>query len=375
MTRSNICNTISEIAWDISAVSPAVDKQGHIANDLCQRIRAGEFKPGEQLPLYKELEQDYEVSRATLQHAMNRLKREGFIRTEGRRGAYVADFPPCLFRYGLVLPTAGYDAPGFWRSVKEVLNDRYHSENGTRIKVYQDVQIHIDNEPFQQLYTDVQQQRLAGLIMMGGHGALFEMDDWFSSDMPGVSFAPRAVRSKSKHLGLEYMNMDMHQFSRKALDHLMSQGCKNIAIIGPPYMPYFQFFRDDMKQRHLKIYEPWLLRTAMEQPQCARDVARLLFSYSEYPDGLVIVDDNLVEHTMAGIVESRVNVPLDLKIVAHCNWPLPPTQVVPCELLGFEAAEVLEHAINIIEALRHKKEKTLAYPIAPRFAFERIATD
>ena len=371
MARSKIDSSISELTWNHSSTSPTVDKQGYIASDLCQRIRSGEFVPGEQLPLYKDLELQYEVSRATLQHAMNRLKREGFIRTEGRRGAYVDDFPPCLFRYGLVLPTAGYEAPGFWRSVKEVLNHRYNSENGSRIKVYQDVQIHTDNEPFQQLYTDVQQQRLAGLIMMGGHGALFEMDEWFSPSMPGVSFAPSQQRSVSKQAGLEYMHMDMHAFAVKALGYLVAEGCKNIAIIGQPYMPHFKHFVDEMQRRRLKVHEPWLLRSAMEQPQCAHDISRLLFSYTDYPDGLVILDDNLVEHAMAGIVDSRVHVPQALKIVAHCNWPLPPAQVVPCELLGFEAQEVLGLAIQIIENIRHQKEDLQSHPIAPRFAHER----
>jgi DNA-binding LacI/PurR family transcriptional regulator len=98
----------------------------------------------------------------------------------------------------------------------------------------------------------------------------------------------------------------------------------------------------------------------------------LLFSQDDRPDGLIIMDDNLVESTVAGIVDARVVVPDQLKIVAHCNWPIPSTQLLPCTMLGFEAAEFLDYAIQTIDALRQQRKDLPATLIKPRFADERI---
>jgi DNA-binding LacI/PurR family transcriptional regulator len=350
--------------------SQLADKQGLIAQSLCKRIRNREFEPGDQLPLYKDLEQEYQVSRATLQHAMNRLKREGFIRTEGRRGAFVADHPPCLFRYGLVLPSAGYETPGLWRAIHEVASRHYQSANGRRIALYQDVQLHVDNEPFQQLMTDVQQHRLAGLIMIGGHGLIFEMDEWFGPTFPGVWFKPNHAPQASTPDGRYYIDFDNAQFRAKALDYLIAQGCKNIAVIGQPFEPHIRPYAHDMAVRNLNVREHWLLRTALEQPQCARDLSRLLFASTDRPDGLIILADNLVEQTMAGIVDAHIRVPEKLKIVAHCNWPLPPTQVLPAQLLGYEAQQILQLSIDIIDRV-HLKQPNTSHPlIEARFKHE-----
>lgn len=370
MTRSKEIRFLDNGSHDASINPMGPEKQGYIADNLCQRIRDREFTPGEQLPLYKDLEQQYGVSRATLQHAMNRLKREGFIRTAGRRGAFVAEYPPCLYRYGLVLPTAGYEAPGLWRALQEVATDRYQSSKGKRISLYKDVQVHVDNESFQQLWSDVKQHRLAGLIMVGGHGVVFDMDDWFNPGFPGVWFNPQHIHGQSHDSGRLCLAFDNALFRVKALDHLIQQGCRKIAVIGQPYEPLIRAFVGDMALRNLPVREHWLLRTALEQPQCARDLSRLLFSSSDRPDGLVILADNLVEQTLAGIIDAHVQVPDKLKIIAHCNWPLPPTQVLPTQLLGYEAAHILHMAIEMIDAMHQKRPVPTYQAIPPRFEHE-----
>jgi len=56
---------------------------------LLQRIRAGEFKPGESIPSERQLVTDYDVSRITIVKALDLLEREGEIDRQHGRGTFV----------------------------------------------------------------------------------------------------------------------------------------------------------------------------------------------------------------------------------------------------------------------------------------------
>lgn len=60
-----------------------------IADDIASRIRAGEYKPGERLPSYKELSDLYSVSITTAQRVYIHLKVAGTVESEPGRGHYV----------------------------------------------------------------------------------------------------------------------------------------------------------------------------------------------------------------------------------------------------------------------------------------------
>lgn len=62
-----------------------------IADDLRQRIDAGEFRPGDALPSINRLAQDWGCARTTAQKALDVLKREGVAIGVQGWGTIVAD--------------------------------------------------------------------------------------------------------------------------------------------------------------------------------------------------------------------------------------------------------------------------------------------
>ncbi|WP_330269931.1 GntR family transcriptional regulator [Streptomyces griseorubiginosus] len=62
-----------------------------IADDLRERISAGEFPAGSTLPGYDQLTLGYKASRATLREALNRLQAEGLVRPVKKKGLVVRD--------------------------------------------------------------------------------------------------------------------------------------------------------------------------------------------------------------------------------------------------------------------------------------------
>lgn len=64
-----------------------------IANSVAERIAAGEWGPGDQLPSTTEFADEYGVSEATAYRALSLLVDRGIIRGEPGRARYVAGDP------------------------------------------------------------------------------------------------------------------------------------------------------------------------------------------------------------------------------------------------------------------------------------------
>ncbi|MFI6308507.1 GntR family transcriptional regulator [Amycolatopsis thailandensis] len=60
-----------------------------IAADLRQKISAGSFAPGDQLPSERELTETYQASRPTVRDAIKVLRAEGLVTAEHGRGVFV----------------------------------------------------------------------------------------------------------------------------------------------------------------------------------------------------------------------------------------------------------------------------------------------
>lgn len=72
---------------------PKPNTQDGILEDLTERIRTGEkgYRPGDQLPSYRELGDLYTVSFSTIAMVIRRLKDRGLVVGYPGRGTFVAD--------------------------------------------------------------------------------------------------------------------------------------------------------------------------------------------------------------------------------------------------------------------------------------------
>lgn len=61
-----------------------------IENDLKEKIRRGELKPGDKLPSEADLMADYQASKMTVRRSISNMEREGIIYSIERVGNYVA---------------------------------------------------------------------------------------------------------------------------------------------------------------------------------------------------------------------------------------------------------------------------------------------
>ena len=66
----------------------------------------------------------------------------------------------------------------------------------------------------------------------------------------------------------------------------------------------------------------------------------------------ILADDNIVEASLAGVLESGARVPQDLEIAAYCNFPWTPKTPLPIRTLGFHARQIVEACLDLIDRKR-----------------------
>jgi GntR family transcriptional regulator, transcriptional repressor for pyruvate dehydrogenase complex len=90
-----------------SIVSPIARKPAlsvAVTDVLREKIEAGVWAPGAQVPTEKDLSAQLDVSRATIREALTRLKNEGYLHSVQGKGAFVADQPGMgMFKLDMLL--------------------------------------------------------------------------------------------------------------------------------------------------------------------------------------------------------------------------------------------------------------------------------
>ena len=332
----------------------------HAIKDL---IVSGEWKLGEKLPTYDELEIRFQVSRITLQQVVSQLKRDGYITSRVRQGLFVSLRPPHLTRIGIVIPRDESQVR-FWSEVVKsahVVADRL----GKELVIYRNMEISEDSE--KQLMLDVENRLLSGILFLfsvfpGGRGYSV-----FSNSLVPKAI-PASVALQDRNIGGSLIfQLNELQMVRRALDYLQERGCSRIAYFGNIGSSVVSSaFAEEVEKRRLYSPEEWRFPTAMENVELAGKIARLLMALPERerPEGIFIGDDNFTSVVVKGLASTKVRLPDELPVVSHYNWSVGARDHFPVKCLGFDLKSML---YRIFEAFQDYYEtgvlaKTLLEP-------------
>jgi DNA-binding LacI/PurR family transcriptional regulator len=353
----------------LQEIADSAVKYNLIADELRRQIVSNSLPPGSQLPTRLELGQHYQVSSVTVQKALDCLIQDGFVDATRRKGSFVVDRPPHLFRYGLVfhtyLPNSGHTSRYLTAMANEAL--RIQRSSDREVVAYYSIDIHADTPDFQRLVYDLRAHRLAGLIFPFGPEPeilkrllppSLEHAIGAASVLHGVGAV--AVSASPEAHGLCSIDLDAHSFIDKALDYLRARGRRRVAVLSGITSPS-EFHRNmaaGIAARGMTTRPYWTQRASISEPETARNCAHLLMmpvldaGEAQRPDGLIVTDDNLVEHASIGLIASGVRVGDEADVVVHCNFPWPMPSVVPVKRLGYDIRQLLEVCIASIDRYR-----------------------
>ncbi len=317
---------------------------------LKEAIVSGEYGPGARLPTYDELTESLGVSRTSVQQAVKNLCMDGFIRSVDRRGLFVSDFPPHTSNIGLLFGLSPGD--NAWSKINGLLMNEAEnfskSKTGEpfRFRIYSGLTGHEDSHAeTQRLLDDISGHRLAGLAYLPGaaplHWLIRKNFDW----IPEVFICAHASSGLSPSV-----NLDSGLLYRRAMERLVHKGCRRIAMIHMCGTAFDVKHKDLYEEFGLSFRIPWIQWIGRSNPETSRGLARLLMDNAadKRPDGLIIADDNLIEHVSAGILDCGIVPGRDLHIAAHGNWPWKMSKVPEMDRIGFSVREILRACVSAL---------------------------
>lgn len=322
-------------------------------NDVVSRLRAaiisGEHPPGSRLQTYDELEPLLEVSRATLRHAISVLKREGFIESVERSRMMVSKTPPHLTRYGLIFREAGLENR-FHQTLAHVAQEM-SLKGQVEIPIFHGIHPGSEHPDRKRLIQQINSHRLAGLILrsqpefLKGTGAMEDIS------LPKVGPRPQSEG------GIHHIILDNQSLTDLAIEQFAARGRKKIAAIAYGRAPVEEQFWRSCAAYGVQCRPEWYVTVGLDYPQTARNIVRLIFGLpkADRPEGLLILDDNFMEEACAGLISMGVRVPEEVEVVSHCTWPRPVPSMLPIRYVGFDAQEVIDASIRIINQARSKE--------------------
>jgi LacI family transcriptional regulator len=147
---------------------------------------------------------------------------------------------------------------------------------------------------------------------------------------------------------------DMAGMIDLSLDTLVRRGRTRLAVLttASVYAEVGEYLHRAVQHRGIHCQNRWLQIVPHDVPEAVRNNVLMLMSGEDRPDGLFIVDDNLAEGASSGLVLAGVNVPRDVEVVAHCNFPWLAPSVLPLQRVGFDTRQIMETAVSVIDMQR-----------------------
>jgi DNA-binding transcriptional regulator YhcF (GntR family) len=327
-------------------------KREAIIETLRQRIRTGQYRPGERIPPQRELLKEFQVSPVTLQRAIDRLSELGYFESHGRAGTFLVTHPPDRSRCALVFSEPANEAQNRFYATLERVAQTWSDGSPWHFEI---CHAHPGSAAHDDLCERVQAGALAGLVF-SSLPYPYLGSPLLHAAIPRVAIGERPNAHDAQQFATSRINLATDGLLERLCGDLASVGRRRVAVFCAP-LSHAHLHSGMAITRHAGLEtrpEWWLgLPIAADAAGVPRRIAHLLCSGREEdrPDCVLIRDDNLAPAVVAGIRDSGLSIPEDLTLLAHANFPLDTSLGVPCRRFGYDTRQLLSLAVAEIARL------------------------
>ncbi len=354
---------------------PTSAGRDQIAADIRQKIVTGDLPTESPLPSNRALAEQYQTSGLTVQRAMKLLVEQGFVESAPRKGRFVRTFPPNQRRVGLVFP--GH--PDEIRS--NAWNLRYAAiwEAAQRVNGATDWELvpYFDLDPtekgnpspgYDALMEDLHADQLRALFFTYPPYGLSKSELLTRCPVPLMSLAA------GSNFKLR-VRLDKAAFWERAVQWLVERNRRQLAWVTilklsvEETLGRLQHLADrygfDSPARWIHPMDPYYPKWVQHTLGAMLDAPA-----GERPDGLVIMDDHLVEPVERALLELGVDLSRELEVVGYWNFPLPYTEHAPIQRMGADLVEFLHTALQCLSPASGGGKERGVHQLAPIDAAE-----
>ncbi|MBA3685222.1 MAG: GntR family transcriptional regulator [Planctomycetes bacterium] len=325
-------------------------KQRDITEKLRRLIVSGRLRPGARLPTRAKLQQQYDASTTTVQRAVDVLLADGFLVARGTLGTFVVEYPPHLHHFGLVFEQELGRATSRYLSTLADAARALAAGPSPRVTIYDGVNMRADNAQHRRLVDDAAAHRLAGVFFANQPWQLYASPLITAPDLPRAALMIRGTYDGD----MIAIGLDAKMLLQRSCAHLRDRGRKRVAVIAG----YDAALPDQVlaaaAKHGLDARPYWIQWAATDHPASARASAHLLFQggAQSRPDALIVLDDNLVEQAIYGLMDAGVTAPRDVEVVAHANFPGSYSEPMRYTRIGFDVRRILATAFRALHQQR-----------------------
>lgn len=339
-----------------------IDRPKVVYRQISEQIRhlivSGQLQPGTKLPASAELAAKWQTHAATIHAALTPLVKEGLLTRQPKIGTFVSKRRPRLTDVGIF-----YDS-NIWLNQANAFKRAVHVELA-RLLEAERVNVHVWFDPrgekqrgrtWTELARAVEHRQVQAIIATDVPD---EVVAWLQA-LPVLTafFTNAPVRNR--------VLLDFDQFAEASVQLLRKQGCRSAGVISilEPGKPaaalagsdadFYARFSDVCRAQGLEVRPEWM-RMA---PRFVRDEVQEEFGYREFkhiwrsgrrPDGLVVFPDTSVPGVVMSVLEERVAVPAELKLVAHKHAEIHFLCPLPITYLYSSTAQIARALFSQIE--------------------------
>ena len=351
-----------------------------ISEQIRELIVSGKLEPGTKLPASADLAAKWQTHAATIHAALTPLVKEGLLTRQPKIGTFVSKRRPRLSDVGIY-----YDS-NIWLNQANAFKRAVHVELARLLEAAKiNVRVWFDPRPAKQrgkvwgdLARAVDRRQVQAVIATD---VPEEVVGWLQS-LPVLTayFTYAPVRNR--------VGLDFNQFADTSVALLKKQGCRSAGVISilEPGRPsgaassaaanndFYAHFTDVCAAHGIEVRNEWI-RTAHG---FVRDESQEEFGYKEFkqiwrqakrPDGLVVFPDTSVPGVILSVLEQRVNMPDDLKLVAHKHAEINFLSPLPITYLYSSTEQIARALFSQIE--RQFGGETCEPMVLPFHASER----
>ena len=297
-----------------------------IARHIRLLIHGGNLPAGSKLPRMHDLAARWGTNYFTVHTALTGLVGEGLLERKPRLGTFVRKPGKNLKSVGIYYADEilTKHERAFYRSLHAQLMALLQKEKISN-QVFIDCRPHDrQDEPLQELAQAVSSNTIQGLIvpLINEQGTA-----WLKNLPLPTSFFSNLRTSYSR------ICIDHHQIIYMACRALLQQGCRTVGLINPtpitelsggktPGDSIHNAFRSSVEALGLKTRKSWTripLKVPKSQERFGYEEFHQLWPQKERPDGVIVYPENASRGVALAVLERRVKIPTELKLVLHKN--------------------------------------------------------
>ncbi len=360
-----------------------------IADAVENRILSGIYELNQAIPTFNELCEEFQVSLATVNKAIQELDQRGCVVRCRGKGVFATpnrdeNGPPrpeaAQRTIGLVIPDL---ANPYFASMAKQIQMRLHEERFTVVTHSTDGSLSLWNQHLQQMIDD----RLDGLILvpLDTSGADKEVVLW-RLKIARIPFV--YMNSNFTRVPSDFAISDLGHGIREIADYLLSLGHKRFGFVSAqPFMNLTQkkmdVFRERLSEEGIELASKDVIVSPLEHDEGGFEAARELLSRpaSERPTAILASNDIIAFGVMSAAASLGLKVPNDVSVVGYDNieasrFTSPPLTTIeqPVDLIAARAAKII--LMRIQKKLPSEFQEHVFLPeLVERGSCRRVGTD